>query len=45
MEVEKIERYLRNSVVRGRLSPAYLFFGASSEDKKRTAQNFAKAIE
>ncbi len=45
MEVERIERYLRNSVASGRLSPAYLFFGGSSEDKEKTALNFAKAIE
>ena len=45
MEVEKIEHYLRNSIVKGRLSSAYLFFGGSSEDKEKTALNFAKAIE
>ena len=45
MEKEKIEHYLRNSIVKGRLSPAYLFFGGSFEDKEKTALNFAKAIE
>ena len=45
MEREKIEYYLRSSIVSGRLSSAYLFFGGSFEDKEKTALNFAKAIE
>ncbi len=45
METEKIERYLKNSIAKGRLSSAYLFFAGSSEDKEKVALNFAKAIE
>ena len=45
MEAERIERYLKNSIAKGRLSSAYLFFAGSSEDKEKAALNFAKAIE
>ncbi|MCK4244519.1 MAG: DNA polymerase III subunit [Candidatus Omnitrophica bacterium] len=45
MEAKRIERYLKNSIAKGRLSSAYLFFAGSSEDKEKAALNFAKAIE
>lgn len=45
METEKIERHLKNSIDKGRLSSAYLFFGGHLQDKEKVALNFAKAIE
>ena len=45
METERIERYLKNSVAKGRLSSAYIFSAGLLEDKEKTALNFAKAIE
>ena len=45
METERIERYLKNSVAKGRLSSAYLFSAGLLQDKEKTALNFAKAIE
>ena len=45
MEKERIERYLKNSIARGRLNSAYLFFAGILQDKEKTALNFAKAIE